>query len=115
MPQQQGLAARLRPLRQAPRARQMSDRNPALNASAAGMAFSALIGMVSIVNVGVAKGDGHGQTHGSGSGSILSLGIRYLTLIFRSIDAKKSPLGLASIVLFAYFATKTIQNLVKTA
>jgi len=79
-----------------------------LNTSAAGLALSGLVGMISIVNGGVAQGDGQGHKLG---GNILFLGIRYLSLLSKSIAKKKSPLGMISFVLFSYFFCKTIQNL----
>jgi len=79
-----------------------------LNSALAGMALSALVGMISIINGGVAQGDGRGSRHG---GTIVSLGARYVTLLTKNIYQRKSPLAAVSIVLFVIFGIQTIQNL----
>lgn len=79
-----------------------------INVSSAGLALSGLVGMVSIVNAGVATGDGQGHNLGC---NIVSLGARYLTLLSRNILKNKPPLAFLSLVMFSFFLCKTIQNL----
>ncbi|KAL3939291.1 MAG: hypothetical protein SGARI_001421 [Bacillariaceae sp.] len=75
-----------------------------LNTSLCGVAFSALLGMASIANVGVVEGDGQGQRLGS---NVFSLGLRYIVLSMKSVTEKKTALGFLSFALFLYFGFQT--------
>lgn len=79
-----------------------------LNTSSAGLALSALIGMISIVNVGVSEGDGQGHTLG---GNFFSLLCRYICLLVKTSIAKRSLLGGISFILATYFGVQIIRNL----
>ena len=78
-----------------------------LNTSLCGVAFSALLGMASIANVGVVEGDGQGKRLGS---NIFSLGLRYVFLSMKSVAEKKTVIGLLSFALFLYFGFQTVRS-----
>lgn len=67
-----------------------------LNRAAAGIAFSALFGLCSVVNRGVAAGDGTGQIHGS---SIMTLVLRYYVLLAQQIRKSGGIMAIAAIAL----------------
>lgn len=68
----------------------------ALNRSAAGIGGAALLAMVSVVNAGVAQGDGRGGAFG---GNVVSLGMRYLWLLVRNVWQTKGVVALAALLL----------------
>ena len=80
------------------------------NSATAGLAFSALLGMMSIVNVGISEGDGRGKKLG---GNLVTLGFRYVSLLVKEIHAKKTVMGALSLTLFTIYAVLTVKSLVK--
>ena len=88
-----------------------------LNINAAGLALSALVGMISIMNVGIAEGDGKGHTYLANEkflffgGNIISLSIRYIALLIKTFARKKTVMGMISFALFSFFFVRSIQNL----
>ena len=83
-----------------------------LASSTCGLAASALLGMASIVNVGVVQGDGQGRRLGD---NILSLAIRYMVLSFRSFVKQKTVLGMLSFGMFVVFGYQTLRNILYPA
>lgn len=67
---------------------------PRLNVAAAGAAFSSLLGMCSVVNNGVSRGDGRGHVFGS---SIVALNLRYGVLLVKTLREKGGILASLSI------------------
>ena len=67
-----------------------------LNQAAAGLAGAALLGMLSIANVGVAEGDGRNDLFG---GNMLTLSLRYLWLQVKNVWQRKGLVALAALVL----------------
>ena len=78
-----------------------------LNSSLCGLAFSALLGMASIANVGVVEGDEQGQRLGS---NIFSLGLRYIFLSMKSVAENRTVTGFLSFALFLFFGIQTIRS-----
>lgn len=67
-----------------------------LNRAAAGLGMSALLGMLSIVNAGVAQGDGRGHVFG---GNLLTLALRYAWLLLRNVWQTRGAVALSALVL----------------
>ena len=79
-----------------------------INTSSAGLALSALVGMVSILNVGIAEGDGQGHRLG---GNAFWLVARYSTLLVKSFVEKRTVMGMMSFAMFLFFGAKTVRQL----
>ena len=67
-----------------------------LNRAAAGIVFSALLGMCSVVNRGVSAGDGTGHVYGS---SIVTLVFRYFLLLAKQVRKQGGIMAMAAIAL----------------
>lgn len=65
-----------------------------LNVAAAGAAFSSLLGMCSVVNYGISRGDGAGHTYGR---SVISLNVRYGSLLIKQLREKGGVLTVLAI------------------
>ena len=79
-----------------------------INTSSAGLALSALVGMVSILNVGIAEGDGQGHRLG---GNAFWLVARYTTLLVKSFVEKRTVMGMVSFAMFLFFGAKAVRQL----
>lgn len=67
-----------------------------INKAAAGVAGSFLLGMLSVVNSGIQEGDRAGKVFGR---SVPGMALRYMVMLFRSLQTNGGPLALAAIVL----------------